>query len=75
MGGVARCPLHDEVLDVEKIADLVQAGFLAEEWRAAHNNEHPHAASSMMALSDQLAANRTNDGSVNPKTDEQGPVT
>jgi len=61
---------RDEVLDVEEIADLAEARFLAEEWRAAYNNEHPHSALGMMAPA-RFAASwqriERNDRSVNPE--------
>jgi putative transposase len=64
---------RDEVLDVEEIADLAEARFLADEWRDGYNNEHPHSALGMMAPS-RFAASWQRigeaNGSVNPELSE-----
>ena len=35
---------RDEVLDVEEFANLAEARFLAADWQAGYNHEHPHSA-------------------------------
>ncbi len=65
--------LRDEVLDVEELSNLAEARFLAAEWRAAYNADHPHSALGMMS-SRRFAASRRRigdmNGSVNPQLSE-----
>jgi putative transposase len=42
---------RDEVLDVEEFSNLAEARFLAAEWRADYNANHPHSALGMMSPS------------------------
>jgi len=42
---------RDEVLDVEEFSNLAEARFLAAEWQADYNEEHPHSALGMMTPS------------------------
>lgn len=61
---------RDEVLDVEEFSSLAEARFIAEEWRADYNANHPHSALGMMSPSRFAASwpriDQTN-GSVNPE--------
>ena len=61
---------RDEVLDVEEFSSLAEARFIAEEWRADYNANHPHSALGMMSPSRFAASwqriGGTN-GSVNPE--------
>ncbi len=42
---------RDEVLDLEQFSNLAEARFLAAEWRADYNANHPHSALGMMSPS------------------------
>ena len=61
---------RDEVLDVEEFATLAEARFLAADWQAGYNHEHPHSALGMMSPT-RFAAGwqgiETTNGSVNPE--------
>lgn len=43
--------VRDELLDVELFSSLAEARVLAEEWRLAYNEEHPHSALGMVTPS------------------------
>ena len=61
---------RDEVLDVEEFANLAEARFLAADWQAGYNHEHPHSALGMMSPT-RFAASwqriEGTNGSVNPE--------
>ena len=65
---------RDEVLDVEEFANLAEARFLAADWQAGYNHEHPHSALGMMSPS-RFAASwqriEATNGSLNPELSQQ----
>jgi len=61
---------RDEVLDVEEFSTLAEARFLAADWQAGYNHEHPHSALGMMSPT-RFAASwqriEGTNGSINPE--------